>query len=197
MISLTCGSPRLARAGCWIAMLSLLTLPTRALAGENELGLGLSGLQYSSFVRQSRIYLSVELSYHRHAAATGPWSALRLGGGLRVGPPTSDTPVPVEGFLQAQLTARFGPWEPAVGPEIGVSGFAKLFQNTFLPPGELYAQEAARLGPAYVAMTLAPLRFVFGAFQVSALQILLGTNAFPFGNTTRMQVIVLQAGMTL
>lgn len=197
MSSPTYGAERSARAGCRVASLLLLALPAAAAAGENALTLGFSQLQYQSFERGSRIFQVAELSYQRPAAAQGPWHGLLLGAGLRAGPPTNDTPVPIEGFIQAQLTARLGPWEPAVGPEIGFSGLARLAQNTFLPLGALYRQSSAFLGPGYLAFTAAPLRFAIGMFRVSAAELFLGTGAFPFGTAVRVQVNALKVGIVL
>src|SRR5262249_48177965 len=126
----------------------------------------------------------------------GPWSALRLGGGLRTGMPAGSN-FPLEGFVQVQLAARLGIWEAVVGPELGVSGFAKLVDGGTSPTKELRDVEDRRFGPAYVAFGMAPVRLHFGRVVVSALEVQLGTNATAIGSTIRTQLGLLRLGMEL
>jgi len=132
-------------------------------------GPGYAQLQYSSFERPSRPFQLAELSYQRPAAGPGPLARAPPRRGAAGGPPTPTPPVPVEGFIRAQLTARLGPWEPAVGPEIGFSGLAHLATNNHLPLEEIYHQATALLGPRLpVLHRRAPALRVSGLFRASA-----------------------------
>ena len=104
---------------------------------------------------------------------------------------------PGELFVQAQLTARFGFWEPSVGPELGLSGFAKLDPRLPFPSVQLYQQEDADVGPLYVALNASPLRFRFGMFLVNAMEFQVGTSAPPLGVTTRTYLGLLRLGVAL
>ncbi|QRO01043.1 hypothetical protein JRI60_19400 [Archangium violaceum] len=163
-----------------------------------EVSLGTSALTYNSFLRPSAPFLMLEAAYHRRAASEGPWNALRLGVGVRSGLPANATFFPLEGFLQAQLTARFGIWEASMGPEIGLSGFARLdYSNRGFPTQDLPNLEDTRISPLYVALDAAPLRFHFGRFLVSALELQVGTTAPSFGAVARVQLGLLRIGASL
>ncbi|WP_434381767.1 hypothetical protein [Melittangium boletus] len=179
-----------------VASLALLAPPALAQAGH-ELSLGAGNFSYTSFQRPSAPITTVEVAYHRRFAGEGLWRGLRLGGGLRTGWPATSTNFPLEVFVQAQLSARLGPWEPALGPELGVSGFAMLFRSRILVPGELGDLEDARLSPAYVAFVAAPLRFHFGPVTVSALELNLGTSVPSFGQAIRTQLGLVRLGWVL
>ena len=181
---------------CLVAGLALLAPPALARA-EHELSLGAGSFSYTSFQRSSRPLTTVEVAYHRHMAREGLGRGLRLGGGLRTGWPATSTHLPLEAFVQAQLTARLGPWEPAVGSELGLTGFARLFESKILGTPELRALENERLGPAYVAFVAAPLRFHAGPVVLSALELQLGTSVPFFGQAVRMQLGLLRVGAVL
>lgn len=181
---------------CLVASLALLAAPALAQAGH-ELSLGVGDFSYSSFQRGSTPITTFEVAYHRRLAGEGPWRGLRLGGGLRTGLPATRTNFPLEAFVQAQLSARLGPWEPALGPELGVSGFAMLLKSKIILPVEMNALEDARLTPAYVAFVAAPLRFRFGPVVLSALELHLGTSMPFFGQAIRTQLGLVRAGVVL
>jgi hypothetical protein len=189
-------NPRLLSA--LLVSLSLLARPALARpASWNELSLGATTFSYLSYQRPSVGFMALEAAYHRRAASAGPWSALRFGGGLRTGMATDDAHFPLEGFLQVQLSARVGIWEAVVGPELGLSGFAKLVTPVLLPLQEARALEDERFGPVYVAFTAAPVRLHFGRVVASALELQLGTNMPSPGSAIRMQLSLLRVGVEL
>ncbi len=177
--------------------LALLAPPALAQpARQNELSLSATTFSYLSYLRPSPGFMAVEGAFHRRVAHEGPWSALRIGGGLRTGMPAG-THFPLEGFVQARLSARIGRWEAEVGPEVGVSGFAKLLMPKLLPFDELRALEDERLGPVYLAFSAAPVRLHFGRVVASALELHLGTNVSSFGSAVRVQLGLLRVGVEL
>jgi hypothetical protein len=177
--------------------LALSAPAARAQSPVREVSLGVSSFAYSSFQRASPGFLALEGAYHQRLGAQGPWSALHLGGGLRTATPVSGANFPLEAFVQLRLSARLGIWEVMVGPELGVSGFARLFQFTLLPLQELRPPEDARLSPVYVAFDAAPLRLHLGRFMLSALELQLGTGVNAFGSVLRTQFGVLRLGVDL
>ncbi len=188
-------TPRLLPA--LVVGLALLALPALAQpARQNELSLGVTTFSYLSYMRPSPGFMAVEGAFHRRVASEGPWSTLRIGGGLRTGMPAGAN-FPLEGFVEARLSARIGRWEAEVGPEVGVSGFAKLLVPQLLPWDEVRALEDARFGPAYVAFSAAPMRLHFGRVVASALELHLGTSVSSFGSAIRMQVGLLRVGVEL
>lgn len=163
-----------------------------------EVSLGASSLTYNSFMRPSVPFTLLEAAYHRRAASEGPWNALRVGAGLRSGMPAQEAFFPLEVFLQAQLTARLGFWEVSMGPELGVSGFARLdYPRRGYPTRDLPDLEDTRLSPVYVAFSTAPLRLRLGRFVVSALEFQVGTSVPSFGAALRVQLGLLRLGASL
>jgi hypothetical protein len=179
-----------------MALLLATTAPAEPVR-PHELSLGITSFTFLSYLRSSAGFTAVEAAYHWRVSREGGWSALRLGGGLRTGIPASATRVPLEGFLQVQLSARHGRWEAWVGPELGVSGFAKLETQTLVPLWQLKALEDERFGPVYASFTAAPIRLHFGRAVVSALELSLGTNLSAPGAAVRAQLGLLRLGMEL
>ncbi|HZH15331.1 MAG TPA: hypothetical protein VE057_13350, partial [Archangium sp.] len=62
---------------------------------------------------------------------------------------------------------------------------------------DLSRQQAAQLGPAYVAVHAAPLRFAFRRFTVSALELQWGTTLNRPGSTLRLQFGLVHLGVNL
>ena len=177
-------------------------LPGAALAhvpsSRQEVSLGVSSLTYNSFLRPSNAFTMLEAAYHRRAASEGPWNSLRFGAGLRSGLPAQEAFFPVEAFLQAQLTARLAFWEVSMGPELGLSGFARLdYPRRGYPTRDLTDLEDARLRPLYVAFSTAPLRLHLGRFVVSALEFQVGTPVPGPGASLRVQWGLLRLGASL
>lgn len=178
--------------------LALLAAPAwAAQPARHELSLGATALSYLSYWRSTPGFMVLEVAYHQRLKQEGPWSALRLGGGLRMGMPTPNAHFPMEGFLQAQLATRLGPWEAVVGPELGLSGYAKLNTNGVLPLEELKDLENQRFGPLYVGIGAAPLRFHVGPMLLSALELQLGTSLAAPGSSVRMQLGLVRLGVKL
>lgn len=49
-----------------------------------------------------------------------------VGAGLRATAPSAIARVPLEGYARAVVTGVIGPWEPLLGPELGLSGLSGL-----------------------------------------------------------------------
>lgn len=178
--------------------LALLAAPAAwAQPARHELSLGATALSYVSYTRSTPGFLVLEAAYHQRLKQEGPWSALRLGGGLRMGMPTPSAHFPMEGFVQAQLAARLGVWEAVVGPELGLSGYARLGTNSVLPLEEVKRLEDQRFGPLYVGIGAAPLRFHVGPVLLSALELQLGTSLASPGSSVRMQFGLVRMGVKL
>ncbi|MGZ3459370.1 MAG: hypothetical protein ACXU86_12805 [Archangium sp.] len=179
-----------------LPLAAALALAPPALAEpRNELSVGLSSLSQQSFFRTASGFTLVEAAWMRTAAEQGPWRGLQYGGGVRTGWPMAWTHVPLEAFVRVQLSARLGLWEPAIGPEVGVTGFNSLkpTESTW-PQGQVRQYEDQRFGPAYVAFGASPLRFRLGRFGVSALQFRVGTPLPQPGSTLRVQLGLVSVG---
>lgn len=174
----------------------LLATPALAQAANHQLSLGVGSLSYTSFRRPSSGFTVFEAAYHRPVGQETPWRSLRIGGGLRTGLPAAASHLPLEGFIQVQLSARVGFWEVAAGPELGLSGFGRLIDIP-LPADELFELEDERLGPAYAAFHAAPLRFHFNWLSVSALELSVGTALSSPGSAIRLHVGLLRLGVSL
>lgn len=177
-----------------------LTMVPRASAEPalHEFTVGASTFSYTSFFRYSNQFTALDVGYYRHLGGTkGLWRLVRVGGGLRVGAPSELVKVPVEAYFRAQLTTRMGVWEGAAGPEVGISGFPHLIERTLLPMPEFKEKEDARLGPAYLGIGVAPLRFHLGRFTLSTLEFQLSTTALPLGVAVRTHLGLLDVGVLL
>lgn len=118
-----------------------------------------------------------------------------VGAGLRFAPPSVSAPLPVEFYVRGAFTASFGPWEPMLGPELGVSG---LMGMAHVLPGratELATTENAVTGPLYVAFHLEALRFAFGRFLFNAAGVQVGTSLVAAGAVLRLQLEVVSVGV--
>ncbi len=179
-----------------LLLVTTLTLATEALAEpRNELSVGLSNLSQQSFLRSASGFTLVEATLMRTAAEQGPWRGLQYGGGVRTGWPMEWAHIPLEAFVRVQLSARLGIWEPAAGPEVGLTGFNKLNpKESAWPQGQVREYEDRRFGPAYVAFGASPLRLRLGRFSLSALQLRVGTYLPQAGSTLRVQLGLVSVG---
>jgi hypothetical protein len=180
----------------FLLLAAALALPASARAEpRNELSVGLSSLSQPSFFRSASGFMLVEASWLRTAAEQGRWSGLQYGGGVRTGWPAAWANVPLELYVRAQFSARLGIWEPAVGPELGVSGFNRLNGSASVwPQGEAQGLEARRFGPAYLAFGASPLRFHVGRFSLNVLHVRVGTPLPTPGSALRVQLGWLSVG---
>jgi hypothetical protein len=116
---------------------------------------------------------------------------------VRLALPRGAASVPLELYARALLSARWGSWMPAVGPELGLSGLSILEPRTTGLPEDIDALEGERLGNVYLAFHAAPLRFAVRGFTVSALELQWGTTFTPPGGTLRLQLGLLHVGVPL
>lgn len=191
---------------CWrhfLFALALVALPARAAEGQpiHELSVGVGIFQNLSFFRVFSGAEVVEASYRRPLATEGTGQYVVVGGGLRVGGEYrrfdfERFPLPFELFFHGLLQARLGPWEPALGPEVGLSGLARLLPSIIPSEGRDEAEES-RLSPFYLTVRAAPLRFRFDRFSVSALELQVGSSSLFRNTTVRVQLNVLSAGVNL
>jgi len=126
---------------------------------------------------------------------------LRLGLGLRAAGPLGGASVPLEVYLLPQLAATIGPWYPAVGPELGLTGLLRpeprIGSSQVLgegQEGEGHYEQLEDVGPVYLAISAAPLRFAIADFRLSALSVGAGTSLAPPGQVLRFQLGIVQVG---
>jgi len=146
------------------------------------ISLGIGAVSYVSFFSGSPARAGLDLAYEHGL----PRWLLRAG--LRATLPGERTPVPAELYVQLQLSAAIGAWEPAIGPELGVSGLTGLgLLRPPLPP-DLNEIEQLRVSPFYLAVAAAPLRFRLGRFALSALELHWGPTLVPPGAAGRFHL---------
>ncbi|MFY0565969.1 hypothetical protein ACN28E_19280 [Archangium lansingense] len=178
-----------------LSLLAPLLLATTAEAApRHEVSAGLSTMFQMGTFRPSPNFMLVEVAGLRTVAEEGPLSALQFGGGLRVGWPSAQQQLPLEGFLRVQLGAKLGFWQPAGGLELGLTGFNQRLYTPVLPDNQLEPLEDETLGPAYGSFTMSPARFQVGRFQLSALQLHLGTGLKTPGSSVRVQLGLVSIG---
>ena len=125
-----------------------------------------------------------------------------LGGGLRAAPPSATAPVPLEVYVRGFFTTTLGPWEPLLGPELGISGLSGLAKPPPRRATDFANAESAVGGPLYVAFHTELLRFAFGArfsgprrFFVSVAGLDVGTSVVAAGAVLRLHVDLLTVGV--
>jgi hypothetical protein len=158
---------------------------------EQGVEVGLNSVTYFSFAHASPTRLVLEAAYQRSlGAADSPWL---VRGGIRATRPDPLARFPLEAYAQLLVRARIGAWEPAAGPELGVSGLIGLYEAPWRPFD--YTQvEQRRVSPLYAAMGAAPLRFRVACFTLSALELRVGATLAPPGTAVRLQLGLLQVG---
>jgi len=191
-----------------LVLLCLLSFTAPVMAqpsatGVHELSASYGSLTYGGFFRSGPGVHALELAYHRgFGAPVADEAPVRLGVGFRAGIPNSAGPisgafVAGEVFGQVQLRTRLGPWEPVVGPELGLSGLTAIGWNRGGLPEDVYIQEQQRVGGLYVGVTLAPLRFRWSTFTASLAEVSIGTTLSPPGATSRVRLGLLSLGVVL
>ncbi len=174
----------------WLLLAALL--PGAAVASTQEVSLGTTAvlLTNGGSYNVTAPRLALEAAWSREA---GSW---RLGAGVRWAPAGRGA-FPVELYARALLSTHLGSWRPAVGPELGLSGLPVILPPAGGFPEDLSERQSAQLGSAYVALHAVPLRFAFGRFTASALELQWGTSLNRPGSTLRLQLGLLHLGMTL
>lgn len=174
----------------WLLLAAAL-LPGAAAAGHDvSLGVTAVTLTNGGVYNVTTPRLGLDAAY---AYELGDW---RLGGGVRWAP-SGRGDLPVEVYARALLSTHLGRWRPAVGPELGVSGLPVILPPAGGFPDDHSVQQASRLGPAYVAVHAAPLRFAFRHFTLSALELQWGTTLNRPGSTLRLQLGLVHLGVSL
>ncbi len=166
-------------------------LPGVVAAAGHEVSLGATTVTTSSFFRSTARRWGLDANYAREV---GSW---RLGGGVRLAFPKGSASLPLEVYTRALLSMRWGSWMPAVGPEVGVSGFSVLEPLKSGLPEDINDVEEERLGSVYLAFHAAPLRFHVRGLNVSVLELHWGTTLAPPGATLRLQLGLLHVGVSL
>lgn len=161
---------------------------------RGELSLGLVSSSYLSFIRATPGRYAASLAYQRGLG--GAWEGVHLGGGLRLSTPGDARGLPLELFARVSLEARLGPWRPAVGPEVGYSGWTRL-SDAGVDPSGLFEREQGRVGPLYLAIQVAPLRFQWERWSLSAFELQVGASVPPLGGASRFQLGFLSVGRSL
>jgi hypothetical protein len=164
----------------------------------NELTVGETSLMYRATKGSTALHHTLDMAYHHVMGLGSPSMGLRLTLGMRVGLPGS-AEMPLEGYSRLEWMMRMGPWLPAIGPEVGVSGFTRALQVVDNPsspvgyPGELQDQ----MGQAYAGLAVAPLRFLVGRFTLSAAELEAGVPLNNPSSALRLQVGLIHIGGAL
>lgn len=182
-----------------VAVVALALVPSFAWAQEDarkhRFSAGIASISYMSFFRSSPSQLAAEVGW-----AMAPRflpRGVELGAGLRATRGRPGVVLPLEVFGAARLVAQIGPWRPSVGPELGVSGLVPLPPRADRFPEDTDQVESRRLSPLFLSVEAAPLRFQFGRWTVSALELSLGAPLFPSGTALRRDLGLLSAGVSL
>lgn len=134
-------------------------------------------------------------SFGSSPGQTGPtvgWlytrGALGIGAGLRAAAPSVVAPVPLEAYVRGALTIAIGPWEPLLGPELGISGLSGLARPLPLRPTDFTNAENSLTGLFYVAFHTEAARFRFGRVVLSLLGVDVGTSLTAAGTVLRLSL---------
>jgi hypothetical protein len=165
---------------------------------RSEVTLGAAVHVFSRFPSYAGPLPVLEAAYHHRLDVGAVPELLRLGAGVRVAP-RGAAAAPLEGYVRLQLVSPLGPWQPALGPELGYSGLTRL---TRILPGTAHPNdgvEAAepRTTPFYMALAAAPLRFQLARLTLSAAEVHVGTELVRPGSTLRLQLGLLSIGGVL
>lgn len=167
----------------------------------HELSLSAVQFSYFAFFRGTPTYTGADLSISRVFHPFGEKGALTgmpvvLAGGLRWAPGPARG-LPFELYAAVRLRARFGPWEPTAGPELGYSGFTSLVSDRDYRPDDFFGLEQQRVSPLYLSFGISPARFVIGRFTVSAAELQVGATLAPPGGARRYHIGLLRLGWIL
>ncbi|QRK09170.1 hypothetical protein JQX13_03145 [Archangium violaceum] len=164
---------------------------------RHEVSVGATSFLTLASLGSTETQLTLDVAWHYTLGMGARPRSVRLTAGVRVGPPGS-AELPLEGYGRVELVARVGPWVPAMGPEVGVSGFTHLSRYSESPayPRGVRGVVQERLGLTYAGLALAPLRFQLGRFTVSAAELQAATPLEDFGSAVRVQLGLLHLGGT-
>lgn len=172
-----------------------MLLPLGARAQEHRVSAGVTSVSYGSFFRGTGDQWAADLGWAMTPAFLP--DGMEVGAGLRATTGRTGVTLPLEVYGALRFVARIGPWQPAAGPELGLSGLARFSPRTDGFPGDLDQMEGQRLSPLYVSFGAAPLRFRFGRWTLSALELGLGAPLFPSGTALRTQLGFVSFGGSL
>lgn len=177
-----------------VVLLAALAWATPSLAeSPHSFGVGVSHISYGGIFRASPSRTALELGWAYTPEHFWRELPLSFGAGVRAALPDG-VGVPFEGFGRVRLTAPLKAWRPAVGFELGVGGFATPAPREDGLPNDFDAFE--NLGAVYYGFDVAPLRFRFGRFQVSAFELQLATTLGSQGGALRTRLGWLQVEVT-
>lgn len=160
-----------------------------------ELSVAINQFNYRSFRRSTPSRYALELSVLQPVRIGR--AVPEFGGGLRTAHAPRAAVVPLEAFGQARFAAAIGPWRPAAGLELGLSGFTELPRYVGYPNDDR-SYEQRRLYAPYVAFNTAALRFrASERWTLSALELQLGATLVHPGAAFRLQLGLLRVGGTL
>lgn len=113
---------------------------------------------------------------------------LGVGAGLRAAAPSVVAPVPLEAYVRGVITIAIGPWEPLLGPELGISGLSGLARPLPMRPTDFTSAENSLTGLVYVAFHTEAARFRFGRVVLSLLGVDVGTSLTAAGTVLRLSL---------
>ncbi len=171
------------------------SLATEVRRPSHELTVGATGFLFRNFLSATPPQIALDVAYHHTLDTDAREELVRFTVGMRLGL-LGGARVPLEGYGRAQLVASFGVWKPALGPEVGVTGFTRsmrLFEGTGYP--DVYVSLAEQtMSPVYVALSASPLRFQFNRFTVSAAEVQVGMPVPHLTSALRVQLGILHVG---
>jgi len=190
------GATRAARcAGTIGAALLVLGSTASARGAEHGIAVGVPVLYTSMLASPWRFGAALQYDLNLGGDdATPSW--LHLGAGLRAFGPVGGATVPLETYTQAQLVGAFGPWRPALGPELGLTGLFRpepmLRDSSVLTEKhdavEGYFERREDPGPLYMAFTTSAIRFALGSFTLGVGDLQVGTSVVHPGSAFRFQL---------
>ncbi|WP_257450112.1 hypothetical protein [Archangium lipolyticum] len=167
-------------------------------ARANELTVGATSFLSLASLSSTATRLTLDVAWHHTLGLGERPEGVRLTAGVRASTPGS-AELPLEGYGRVELVARVGSWVPALGPEVGVSGFTHLDRYSESPvyPRGVLGVVQEHQGYVYAGLALAPLRFQLGRFTVSAAELQAATPLKDVGSAVRLQFGLLHLGGTL
>ena len=185
------------------AALTVVGSPASTRGQEHGISVGIPVL-YTSMSR-SPWRFGAALQYDLELGADGETPGwFHLGSGLRGLGPVGGATVPLETYTQGQLIGAVGPWRPAVGPELGLTGLFRpepavrdsMVLSDEHDDVEGFFENRDDPGPLYMAFTASLLRFALSDFTLSAADLHVGTSVVRPGSAFRFQLELARLGWT-